>query len=191
VEREVNEQCADAAIAGVPFRVHCPDRLVGVGHRVIVFPGGMDDDGRYHPAVVKERGTAYILIDLDDTAPLTLPDSEWRPLIVELVQRLASFARMLDRVEWVIKTSTRGLQVLCRLQHYRRDVRDFYAAPAVKTVLRAAGGVVAALVGSGKVDESVWRAESLCRAPGWRGSMYGAEPARLLYTAEHGFVPWN
>jgi|GEM_PF-4583944 len=189
-ERSVNGLCAEAQVSGQPEREVCPDWYVGVGHWGIVRAGGLSD-GRYLQPEVRELGTAYVLLDIDDTQALLLPDSKWRPLVAGVVEGLAGFRGLIDRVEWMVKTSTRGVQVLCRLQAFRRDVRAFYRSPAVRDVLRAAGTAVTALLGSGEVDEAVWRVNSLARVPGWRSSEFGATPARLLFTAEAGFIPWS
>lgn len=174
------EELAYQERGGTP-RAWMPERLVGIGWwrpSAVVWMEG--NGGRKWPVLyLEEMGTGHVLFDVDGTEPL--PWDPGKDLIGRVRDSLEGFG-ILDRVTWVIRTSTRGVQVLVKLRRFRWDPEGFYRDPAVQRFLRAAGNRVVEALGSGVLDPSAFAPRRFGRAPGWRVKGSWPEMARLWYT---------
>lgn len=111
-----------------------------------------------------EHGTGHVLFDIDgcDDVPGSAPGGH-----VERIRAAVEGLGIFGDVLSVIRTSSRGVQVIVALKRFRWNVKGFYAHPAVLDALRAAGAGIAAVTG-GTVDEAVWSPSRWARLPGWR-----------------------
>lgn len=162
-------------------RTWMPERLVGIGWwrpSAVVWMEG--NNGRKWPVLyLEEKGTGHVLLDIDRTD--LLPWDPPKGKIEEVRAAVEGFG-ILDRVTWMIRTSSRGLQVLVKLRRFRWDPEGFYRDPLVQRFLRAAGARVVEVLGSGVLDPSAFAPRRFGRAPGWRVKGSWPEMARLWYT---------
>jgi hypothetical protein len=161
-----------------------PDRLVGVGWwrpGAICWQESTDGRRRWPRLFLEERGTGHVLFDVDHVDPL--PRQPREQIVAGILAELTDFG-LIDRVSWIIRTSSTGLQVLAQLRRFRWDPDGFYGHPSVQRFLRAAGAKVVAAVGSGQLDPSSFAPRRFGRAPGWRVKDWGPELAALWYVAD-------
>lgn len=180
-EREAWQEAYYREIGGTPMG-WLPDRFVGIGWwrpTSILWMEGRD--GRRWPSLLlEELGTGHILFDIDRTSPLPL---EPLPEMIEAIREQLEGFGPLERVTWVIRTSSTGLQILVKLRRFRWDPDGFYHDPSVQRFLRYSGERIAEIVG-GTLDPSAFAPRRFGRAPGWRVKDGGPVLSSLWFTAE-------
>lgn len=168
-ERQAHLEAAAQARDPQDYGRELPDRLVGLGHwRADSEELCETRDGRrfYRPVGLKERGTGHVLFDLDKTTH-TLPRSATQG-ILDQITAIVTACPLFAGVSTVVRTSSRGLQVIAVLRRFRWDPRGFYQSRAVQAALLAVGQALAGLIGGAVVDRSAWAPSRLARLPGWR-----------------------